>query len=126
MLALPALVAAPTPTTEPGTGALLLVAIVVGVAALVLLSIALDLRRLRRASKFRAVHGAMGATFTVMVVGGALAMTFSLGSAPAATADQPLTPAAVDLAPAPQPESIDTGDVTDPATDIQLPTLPLE
>ena len=132
MLALPALLAAPTPASETAPGALLLVAVVVGLAIAVLLSIALDLRRLRRASRLRTIHGVMGAAFTAIVVAGALSMSLAIGAAPAATADQPEAPIATERAtePAPvpvppEPESIDRSDVTDPATDIQLPTLSL-
>jgi hypothetical protein len=121
MLALPVLAAPPAPETAPGS---VLVAVVVGAAILVLVSIALDLRKLRRSSRLRAIDGVLGAAFTVIVVGGALAMSMALGSAPTANAGQPASPA--QLAPAPEPVSIDTSDVTDPSTDIQLPTLDLD
>ncbi|HEU4808799.1 MAG TPA: hypothetical protein VFT01_11100 [Homoserinimonas sp.] len=98
-------------------------AAVVAVAILVLVSIALDLRKLRRASKLRAIHGVLGAAFSMVVVGGALAMSMALGSAPTATAGQQVAPVATQSTPAPEPELIDTSDITDPTTDIQLPTL---
>jgi hypothetical protein len=122
MLALPVLTASPLPATDAVPGSLL-VAVVVGAAILVLVSIALDLRKLRRASRLRAIHGVLGAAFSMIVVGGALAMSMALGSAPTATADQPSAPVMGQLAPAPEPISIDTGDITDPSTDIHLPTL---
>ena len=120
MLAIPVL-ASPVPAAD--TAGSLLVAVVVGAAALVLVSIALDLRKLRRASRLRAIHGVLGAAFSMIVVGGALAMSMALGSAPTATADQPSAPLSGQLTPAPEPVQIDTSDITDPSTDIQLPTL---
>ena len=127
MLALPVLAVTAAPAaTDTGQSSLLLVAVVVGAATLVLLSIALDLRKLRRDSRLRAVHGVLGAGFSVIVVAGALAMSTTLGAAPSATAGQPEWPATTHLSPAPVPESIDTSDITDPSTDIQLPTLGTE
>lgn len=127
MLALPVIAGSPAPVApDADPASLLLVAIVVAAAALVLLSIALDLRKLRRASRLRPVHGVLGAGFCMIVVAGALSMSMALGSAPAATAGQPSAPATTGLAPAPEPEEIDTSDITDPSTDIQLPTLGIE
>jgi len=108
--------------SEPAPNAVL-TAVVVIAAVAVLVTIALDLRKLRRASRLRAVHGVVGAAFSMVVVGGALALSMALGTAPSASAGQPdaLTGWQV-----PAPESIDTSDVTDPSTDIQLPTLTIE
>lgn len=122
MLALPELTVLAASESAPNS---LLTAIVVLAAVAVLVTIALDLRKLRRASRLRAVHGVLGATFSIMVVGGALALSLALGSAPSASAGQPLAPALAPT-PAPAPESIDTSDVTDPATDVQLPTLRID
>lgn len=118
MLALPVPVVAPAPDTDS-----LLVAAVVAVAIAVLASIALDLRKLRRASRLRAIHGVLGAAFSMVVVGGALAMSMALGSATTATAEQRDTPPIAWPESAPGPESLDTSDISDPSTDIQLPTL---
>lgn len=123
MLALPALAVPPAPDAAAAS---LLVAAVVAAAILVLVSIALDLRKLRRASKLRAIHGVLGAAFSMVVVGGALAMSMALGSAPTATAGQQVSPVATQSNPAPEPESVDTSDITDPTTDIQLPTLAID
>lgn len=59
----------------------------------------------------------------MIVVGGALAMSMALGSAATATADQGDQPVATYEQPVPLPAPLDTSDVTDPSTDIQLPTL---
>jgi hypothetical protein len=104
----------------------LLLAAVVAVAILVLVSIALDLRKLRRASRLRAIHGVLGAAFSMIVVGGALAMSMALGSASTATAGQTDPPVATYEQPVPLPDQLDTSDVTDPSTDIQLPTLSVD
>lgn len=126
MLALPDFaVTSATAVSEPAQGSLL-VAAVVAAAILVLVVIALDLRKLRRASRLRAIHGVLGAAFSIIVVSGALAMSMALGSAPSASADQKNAPGTSWPAPAPAPESIDTSDITDPSTDIQLPTLGLD
>lgn len=126
MLALPDLAMPSAPAvSHTGHGSLLVVAVVVA-AILVLVVIALDLRKLRRASRLRAIHGVLGAAFSMVVVGGALAMSMALGSAPPASADQEDAPSTSWPAPAPAPESIDTSDITDPSTDIELPTLGLE
>lgn len=104
-------------------------AFVLVLSAAVLTSIALDLRRLRRNSRLRAIHGVTGAAFTAIVVGGALTMSLALAAATTATAEQqPMdAPAsAVTPSPIPEPESINTADVTDSRTDIQLPTLELD
>jgi drug/metabolite transporter (DMT)-like permease len=123
MLALPALAVVPAPATDAAS---LLVAGVVVVAILVLVSIALDLRKLRRASRLRAIHGVLGAAFSIVVVGGALAMSMALGSASTATAGQDVAPVITHEMPVAVPEPLDTSDVTDPSTDIQLPTLGAE
>jgi NADH:ubiquinone oxidoreductase subunit 6 (subunit J) len=124
MLALPVLAISSAPlAADPALSSALLVAIVVGAATLVLLSIALDLRQLRRSSRLRATHGVLGAGFSVIVIAGALAMSMTLGSAPAATAGQQKAPAISQVESAPEPAPIDTTDITDPSTDIQLPTL---
>ena len=123
MLALPVLA---VPSAPDATPAALLLAGVVAVAILVLVSIALDLRKLRRASRLRAIHGVLGAAFSIMVVGGALAMSMALGSAPTATAGQDVAPTVTHESPVPVPEQLDTSDVTDPSTDIQLPTLGID
>jgi hypothetical protein len=120
MLALPEPMVLAASESTPNT---LLTAVVVVCAVAVLVSIALDLRKLRRSSRLRAVHGVLGAAFSMVVVGGALALSMALGTAPSATADQPDAPATWQV---PAPESIDTSDVTDPSTDIQLPTLGIE
>src|SRR5690554_1603419 len=101
----------------------LLTAVVVIAAMAVLMIIALDLRKLRRASRLRAVHGVLGAAFSMVAVGGALALSMALGTAPSASAGQPDVPASFEV---PAPESMDTSDVTDLSTDIQLPTLGIE
>src|SRR5690554_6272410 len=123
MLALPALA---VPAALDTTPAAWLLAAVVAVAILVLVSIALDLRKLRRASRLRAIHGVLGAAFSMIVVGGALAMSMALGSASTATAGQGDQPVATYEQPVPVPEPLDTSDITDPSTDIQLPTLSTE
>jgi hypothetical protein len=120
MLALPALAVPAALDTAPAAW---LLAAVVAVAILVLVSIALDLRKLRRASRLRAIHGVLGAAFSMIVVGGALAMSMALGSASTATAGQGDQPVVTYEQPVPLPEPLDTSDVTDPSTDIQLPTL---
>lgn len=104
---------------------LLPIAIILAFAVIVLTSIALDLRRLRRASRLRPVHTWLGVAFTGIVVGGTLAMSITLGAAPSATAGQP-DATVVEPQQAPAPESIDRSDITDAATDIQLPTLPAD
>jgi len=126
MLALPVLAAAAVPADAPAAQGSILVAVVIAAAILVLVVIALDLRKLRRASRLRAIHGVLGATFSILVVGGALAMSMALGSAPSASAGQQDAPNVTWPAPAPAPETIDTSDVVDPSTDIQLPTLGLD
>ncbi|MHA6667898.1 hypothetical protein ACX3O0_03410 [Homoserinimonas sp. A447] len=123
MLALPALA---VPAAPDATPAAWLLAAVVAVAILVLVSIALDLRKLRRASRLRAIHGVLGAAFSMIVVGGALAMSMALGSASTATAGPGDAPVAGYEEPVAVPEQLDTSDVTDPSTDIQLPTLSLD
>ena len=123
MLALPALAVPAALDTAPAAW---LLAAVVAVAILVLVSIALDLRKLRRASRLRAIHGVLGAAFSMIVVGGALAMSMALGSASTATAGQGDQPVATYEQPVPLPEPLDTSDITDPSTDIQLPTLSTE
>jgi hypothetical protein len=126
MLAVPELLVA-LPMAQPSavageSSSALPIVIVLALAIAVLVSIALDLRRLRRASRLRAVHSALGALFTVIVVGSTLALTAALGSAPSATAEQPDAIEAL-FEQAPEPERLDTSDITDPSTDIQLPTL---
>src|SRR5690554_8219708 len=105
MLALPDLVSsAPMASAVAGADPApnsLLVGVVVTAAILVLVVIALDLRKLRRASRLRAIHGVLGAAFSMIVVGGALAMSMALGGAPSATADQQDTPVVNWPAPAP-------------------------
>ncbi len=115
---------AAAPVAQADATSVLPIVIVLALAVAILVSIALDLRRLRRASKLRAIHSALGAVLTVIVVGGTLAMTAALGSAPSATAEQGDGTVASIFEQAPEPESIDTSDITDPSTDIQLPTLP--
>ena len=126
MLALPVSAVSSAHAVTPPAHGSLLVAAVIAAAILVLTVIALDLRKLRRASRLRAIHGVLGAAFSVVVVGGALAMSMALGSAPSASAGQQDSPSTSWPAPAPTPEPIDTSDITDPATDIQLPTLGTE
>jgi hypothetical protein len=126
MLALPVSAVLSAHAVPPSAQGSVLVAAVVAAAILVLVVIALDLRKLRRASRLRAIHGVLGAAFSVVVVGGALAMSMALGSAPSASAGQQGTPSTSWPAPAPAPQPIDTSDITDPATDIQLPTLGIE
>jgi hypothetical protein len=53
-------------------------------------------------------------------------MSMALGAAPSATAGQPERPATTQVRPAPVPEAVDTSDITDPSTDIQLPTLSID
>lgn len=120
MLALPKPMVVAASESMPAT---LLTAVVVISAVAVLVSIAVDLRTRRRASRLRAADGVLGVALSMVVVGGALTLSMALGSAPSASADQPDAPASRQV---PASESIDTSDVTDPTTDVQLPTLSIE
>lgn len=119
MLPFSTLIAAPLAAMpalgEPSTFSV--VAVVSG-AFVVLAVIALGMRRLRLTSRLRPVHGVVGGVVTGLVVVGALTVSMALGAAPTATAEQqPDVPGS---------HPVDTSDITDPATDIQLPTLSFE
>lgn len=111
------------PSAPASAAAIAPVMVIVALAVAVLVSIALDLRRLRFTAQLRTVHTVLGVAFTCVVVGGALTAAAAFGAAPSASAEMHSTDPPAPITEVPKPELIDTSDITDPTTDIQLPTL---